>query len=387
MKMSKYTRLSHAVARFSPCRGLIIGLACLLFLPGTTPVPATASPPAYIVFRRETVDDHLRLNSAMVMGKDAFPQIAYEANGPTLAELNYARWTGSGWSMQSVANMDYGGAVNLAVDTNSDPHISFSACDMYYCQPRFADWTGSQWVITSTVEGAGPVAIDAANMPHMAYAYGNVVGSISLRHAYRQNNQWITTTLDSGLDNLPSVTIALNSQGYPQIAYYARGALNYTAWLGHSWTTQVVETQRNVGLAIALALDGADQPHLSYYDWVRGNLRHATRTATGWITETVDSGGDVGGITSLAIDRQDHPHIAYYDATHRGIKYARWTGTQWQIFVVDTAVGDDLPISLGLDAQDLPRIAYTSWDRVSTNSSLKLAWGEWAHYFPIMLTP
>jgi len=110
-------------------------------------------------------------------------------------------------------------------------------------------------------------------------------------------------------------------------------------------------------------------------------------TATGWITETVDSGGDVGGITSLAIDRQDHPHIAYYDATHRGIKYARWTGTQWQIFVVDTAVGDGLPISLGLDAQDLPRIAYTSWDRVGTNSSLKLAWGEWAHYFPMILRP
>ena len=37
------------------------------------------------------------------------------------------------------------------------------------------------------------------------------------------NNQWITTTVDSGLDNLLPPALALNSEGDPQIAYYANG--------------------------------------------------------------------------------------------------------------------------------------------------------------------
>lgn len=84
--MKPNAKLLHAVARLSRFWGVSFVLAFLLTFTGTTPAPATASPPAYILFRKETVDNHLRLNSAMVLGNDGFPQIAYEANGPVSAD-------------------------------------------------------------------------------------------------------------------------------------------------------------------------------------------------------------------------------------------------------------------------------------------------------------
>jgi|WetSurMetagenome_2_1015567.scaffolds.fasta_scaffold16152_2 hypothetical protein len=387
--MKTNSRIRHPRPLFSSSFRWTIVLAVLILLPGAVPLAVTASPPEHIVFRLDTVDNHLRHNSSMVLGTDGLPQMAFEATGPFSSQLNYARWTGSQWSIQNVADLNVGGDAHIAVDSNNAPHISYVACNPYYCTPGFADWVGSQWVVTSTVEGAGPLVIDATDTLHMAYMYGNVTGSVSLRYAYRMNNQWITTTVDSGLDNLLPPALALNSEGDPQIAYYANGALRYAAWSGSMWTTQVVENHPNVGLAVDLAMDGTGQPHLSYYDWNLGDLRYATRVGTSWITATVDSSGDVGGETSLALDQLGHPHIAYYDATHKAVKYARWTGIAWQTLVVDTAIGDALPITLGLDAQGLPRVAYGYWDGVSAQSSLKLAWGEAAvpYYFPFVMNP
>ena len=156
-----------------------IVLAVLILLPGTVPIAVTGSPPEHIVFRLDTVDNHLRHNSSMVLGTDGLPQMAFEATGPFSSQLMMPTGRApSGPFKTSPISMD-GGDAHVAVDSNNAPHMSYVACNPSYCTPGFADWMGSQWVVTSTVEGAGPLVIDAADTLHMAYRYGNVTGSVS----------------------------------------------------------------------------------------------------------------------------------------------------------------------------------------------------------------
>jgi PKD repeat protein len=65
---------------------------------------------------------------------------------------------------------------------------------------------------------------------------------------------------------------------------------------------------------------------ISYYayDQTSQGLKYAFQDASGWTTQTVDSGRDVGKYTSLALDGDGNPHISYFD--DRGyLKYTRYT--------------------------------------------------------------
>lgn len=354
-------------------------LICLPILTGAIPNSAAASPEG-INFVRTVVDNHLYQSfTSMAIDSNGLPQVAYQKQsgpGSFSSVLYYARWTGSAWSFQEVGESELGGDVNIALDSGNKPHISYSACNPFSCLPRFADWTGSQWVVDAAVEGEGPLVFDTADQPHMVYSYGNVQGSISLKYAYRAGSQWHAATLLSNLRDFPPRSIAVDTQNHPRLTYYARGALTYAAWSGSAWTTSAVEGRSNVGYAVSLKLDRADQPHLSYYDWNTGDLRYASRTGASWSSETVDSAGDVGQISAIAVDHSGSPHIAYYDATLKAIKYGRRVSGHWQIVIIASNVDQPAKISLGLNNLDLPLIAYASWDSTTKDTSLILARGQ-----------
>ncbi|NIV31371.1 MAG: carboxypeptidase regulatory-like domain-containing protein, partial [Anaerolineae bacterium] len=75
------------------------------------------------------------------------------------------------------------------------------------------------------------------------------------------------------------------------------------------------------GAYTALALDGADHPHISYYDPSNDDLKYAHWTGSTWDIQTVDSAGDMGRYTSLALDASGYPHISYFDDSSYNLRY------------------------------------------------------------------
>jgi len=138
-----------------------------------------------------------------------------------------------------------------------------------------------------------------------------------------------------------------------------------------SWSIATVDSTGYVGWDTSIALDGGDNPHISYYDAINTDLKYAYYDGASWNTETVDSAGTVGEYTSIALDGGDNPHISYYDAINNDLKYAYYDGG-WNITTVDSTGDVGRHTSMALDGGDNPHISYCDWG----NGDLKYAYYE-----------
>jgi hypothetical protein len=94
------------------------------------------------------------------------------------------------------------------------------------------------------------------------------------------------------------------------------------AWLsGTVWHVTTVDTH---GMYTSLALDGSDNPYISYYNNAGSDLRIAWLSEATWMDAPVDTAGTVGLYTSLALDSRGDLHISYHAGEGYGdLKYAR----------------------------------------------------------------
>jgi uncharacterized repeat protein (TIGR01451 family) len=154
-------------------------------------------------------------------------------------------------------------------------------------------------------------------------------------------------------------SLRLDAVGNPRVAF-GGDHLAYAWYDGAHWWQETADDSPGIGGA-SLALDGAGQPHVTYWDGSNSAVRYAWRDALGWHVETVEGGEGfwLGGGTSLDLDGEGRPHVAYVDRSHKELKHAHRDALGWHAEVVD-AVSDEDYTSLAVDGDGFAHVSYAS---------------------------
>jgi hypothetical protein len=134
-------------------RLLSLGFVVLLLLFPFMIFPIHAASPWWIQLVDST--DNVGYYSSIALDSNGNPHIAYSDTSNW--NLKYASWSGSEWAIQLVDSLERvttftSMAPSLAIDSNGNPHISY--IDDENANLKYASWTGSAWSI-QTVDSQG----------------------------------------------------------------------------------------------------------------------------------------------------------------------------------------------------------------------------------------
>ena len=277
-----------------------------------------------------TTNQNVDLSAVDEMDPD--PQIYYTLNGtnPTVNSTLY---------YLSIPINIVGTTVLKFIAVDSAGHISDIVTRVYILDKAAVSGTWNSTLVDTNNIEYNSIAIDSAGYPHIAY-YQNAIsgGSPQLKYAYKDKNGWhIETVESSGSGSGAYVSLVLDSAGNPHLAYedIFGGAVPYmlkyaykdsTGWHISTLTTNYAGNTRGDQIeGINLVLFN-DQPRISFYNDTGGKIEYMYKNGTNWVTETVAANG--GPYDSLAIDSSGNPRISYYSISQSGygsLRYAQRT--------------------------------------------------------------
>ena len=292
-------------------------------------------------------------------------------------------YDGSSWSVTSIKGCEgsYCWDTHMVIDDNDHLHAAYSSGNNYIIYMNF-DGTTWSWSQVSSSGKVGPVgiAVDSNNNPHVSYsAYGSYCGN-GLMLASFDGVDWTSQSVKSGSNRGCSSALVIEDDDQINIAYQNRDTskLSFVTGDGSSWSSAYSPDFGNPassmypGYYSSMAVDDQGQFHIAHYDSKEEDLRYSTGVPNGqWSNTIIDSGGNTGRNPAIAIDAAGDPHIVYHSWAGWDLKYATLnpSSPDWQVSNLETAgsVGDSS--SIFIDDTGIIHIAYSD----DTNNVLRYA--------------
>ena len=379
-----------------------IALTCLLALPLCLQAQQT--------WTVETIDEgrgfrfpNIAIDAAGV------PKIVYfEEIGFNSSHLEFGTWNGEAWELeiiavteilaQTVARELVRDSAAIALDSSGQPHIAYwKRPDRFNINARgavnYAFMEGDDWVIQPIDDQAfvgnfDSLAVDGNDNLHLSHSFSGEGGEPGLRYGFFDRSSWALQVADTNGVKFTHTSIAIDSMNLPHISYCeglgpldveidptnvqpeGPSELRYAFFDGASWHTETLDSGGINCQFTSIALDGSDNPHISYYNPDNSELKYATKSSGSWNVQSADNSGIVGLHSSLALDSSGNPHISHYDSRNHDLRYARWNGSAWETQRVADGGNGNLT-SIALDPDDNPRILFSDL----TGKTLKIAIG------------
>lgn len=262
-------------------------------------------------------------------------------------------------------------STSLAFDSVGNPHVSYWRPDG--SDLRYATKIAGAWSATTVDSGywgeagwSSNLALDANDYPWIVYGHQ---GFYIMFLRFNGTSWSARTPVDPGIMGDGEASLALGSDDLMHLSYYTLNTspggtawgLQYGLFSGTYFTPseRVNDSLYYTGYNSALALDSEGYPHIAYWhNYSSGphDLRYSKKDATGWHHEQLDTPG-VGQYVDMVLDSLNHPHVAYWDQTNNAIKYMEHDGSSWSTPEV-LAENAGANVSLVLDANDEPLVVF-----------------------------
>lgn len=202
--------------------------------------------------------------------------------------------------------------------------------------------TGGNWSPPTTIDstvGAGyyvSLALDKNGLPGVAYYNASAA---DLRFAHFNGSVWIVQTVDSqgSVGDYPSLAYTGLD---PVITYHsaAHHALEFAAFSGGrrgKWTLNTIDSKGDPGYYSSVALDPVHGGwSVAYENNADGSFEYATQAKGKWKIVKVDANHRGGGYVSLAYNAAGQPAFSYYDAADRSLEFAQAGTSGWSTTIV-----------------------------------------------------
>ncbi|MCE5260957.1 MAG: fibronectin type III domain-containing protein [Euryarchaeota archaeon] len=285
----------------------------------------------------------------------------YEVNNVTYGQLCYANNV-NGWTVVTADNSSPKVGMNpsLALDSKGWVHISY-----YDATGRrilkYINNVGGNWsipVLLDQSENSGmysSLAIDANDSVHVAYLKQ---GAKDLMYTTNAGGFWDPDLIDDSGTVSGRVSLALDPQGVPHVAYYRDDGLAYAEQNGTAWNITLLDPNNELGGGVSLFIDGQDRSYITYYNEISNLLKYINNTGGEWNATVIASEGIDGVDSVISVDADGEEHIAFVEGSGSGsLNYAERRSGIWMFQKVDVDLcGEN--ISMVMDRQGRAHVSY-----------------------------
>lgn len=281
---------------------------------------------------------------------DKYGNAHVSSHSPLTHSLTYSFWD-SRIKRWFGTRVDSGaGWTSLALDSKQRPHIAYH--EWGTGRLKYAYWDGTTWqkqpimVPAERIGYAASLALDADDRPRISFyeEFGLGLVKTRLRFVSWNGQYWELRTIDSDEGSGKFQSLALNSAGWPRIAYAnvrsETAGLRFAYWDGRQWVTEILEGGSRAPMpmySVGMALDASDVPHITYCDYKSRLVKYAVKRNGAWHKEVVDSLGVVGypDQNGIALDSDGNVYMSYDDAGSGTLKIAYQMNGKWVSEVID----------------------------------------------------